>query len=142
MKGYTRSEVARKVGINASTLRYYEQEGLLPAPPRTSGGYRVYTHTHIQVLQFILRARELGFSLETIRELLQLELHNGSPAEEVRACALRHLTDVRERIQKLKQLEHTLTQLVTLCQEANTSERCPILEALRHPTFSQSRTCT
>ena len=72
VKGLQRAELARRTGSNLETVRYYEKVGLLPEPPRTAAGYRSYDTTHERRLRFVLRARELGFSLDEIRELLRL----------------------------------------------------------------------
>jgi MerR family mercuric resistance operon transcriptional regulator len=72
VKGLQRAELARRTGCNLETIRYYEKVRLLPEPPRTAGGYRSYDTTHERRLRFVLRARELGFSLDEIRELLHL----------------------------------------------------------------------
>ena len=72
VKGMQRAELAERTGCNLETVRYYEKVGLLPEPPRTASGYRSYDTTHERRLRFVLRARELGFSLDEIRELLRL----------------------------------------------------------------------
>ncbi len=129
-QGLTRSELARRAGVRPSTVRYYEQLGLLPAPARTAGGYRVYTEDDVARLRFIRRAQALGFSLRTIRELLQLEASGGQTAEVVRAQALRHLQEVRRRLQDLQRLEAVLARLVAACS-ARRGRGCPILQALQ-----------
>ena len=71
--GFTRGDLARATGCNIETIRYYEKTGVLPDPPRTDAGYRIYSTAHATRLRFILRARELGFSMEDIRGLMGLE---------------------------------------------------------------------
>ncbi|WP_243663582.1 MerR family transcriptional regulator [Rhodothermus marinus] len=129
-KGLTRGELARRVGVRPSTIRYYEQQGLLPAPARTARGYRIYTEDDVVRLRFIRRAQALGFSLRTIRELLQLEASGEQAAEVARAQALRHLQEVRRRLRDLQRLEAVLARLVAACA-ARRGEGCPILQALQ-----------
>ena len=90
VKGLRRAELARRTGSNLETVRYYEKVGLLPEPPRTSTGYRSYDATHERRLRFVLRARELGFSLDEIRELLRLVDERDQPCAEARAVAAAH----------------------------------------------------
>ena len=89
VKGLQRAELARRTGCNMETVRYYEKVGLLPEPPRTSGGYRAYDTTHERRLRFVLRARELGFSLDEIRELLHLVDERSQPCTEIGRASCR-----------------------------------------------------
>lgn len=129
-RGLTRSELAHRAGVRPSTIRYYEQQGLLPAPARTARGYRIYTEEYVVRLRFIRRAQALGFSLRTIRELLEVAAAGKETAAVVRQQALRHLQEVRQRLQDLQRLERVLSQLVAACS-AHQEEGCPILEALQ-----------
>ena len=94
--GFTRGDLARATGCNIETIRYYEKTGLLPDPPRTAAGYRIYSAAHATRLRFILRARELGFSMEDIRGLLGLEdgsgadLRRGQGADGTPPCRYSH----------------------------------------------------
>jgi MerR family transcriptional regulator, mercuric resistance operon regulatory protein len=124
-----RSELARQAGCNLETIRYYEKIGLLPEPPRTGGGYRAYDQSHRQRLQFILRARELGFSIEEIRGLLGLVDGGDYTCGEIREITLHHLADVKAKIADLRRLERTLTRISSQCHGENKPE-CPIVEAL------------
>lgn len=129
VKGMQRAELAHRTGCNLETVRYYEKVGLLPEPPRTSSGYRNYDTTHERRLRFILRARELGFSLDEIRELLRLVDERNQPCAEVRAVAAAHLGDVRAKIADLKRMERVLKDVVALCVDG-TSPECPLIETL------------
>ncbi|MDQ7040155.1 MAG: helix-turn-helix domain-containing protein [Rhodothermus sp.] len=129
-RGLTRGELARRAGVRPSTIRYYEQQGLLPRPVRTARGYRVYTEDDVACLRFIRRAQALGFSLNTIRELLHLAATDRGAAAVVRQQAWRHLQEVRQRLQDLQRLEAVLSQLVAACT-AQRGACCPILEALQ-----------
>mgnify|MGYP004705269483 CR=1 FL=1 len=129
VKGLQRAELARRTGCNMETVRYYEKVGLLPEPPRTSGGYRAYDTTHERRLRFVLRARELGFSLDEIRELLHLVDERSQPCTEARDVAAAHLQDVRAKIADLKRMERVLKDVVAQCSDGTPSE-CPLIETL------------
>jgi MerR family transcriptional regulator, mercuric resistance operon regulatory protein len=110
-------------------VRYYEKVGLLPTPPRTPGGHRSYDPAHVRRLRFILRARELGFSLEEIRELLRLAEERERPCAEVSTVAAAHLADVRSKIADLKRMERVLKDVVAQCGDGTLPE-CPLIETL------------
>ncbi len=129
VKGMQRAELARRTGSNLETVRYYEKVGLLPAPPRTAAGYRDYNTTHERRLRFVLRARELGFSLDEIRELLRLVDESDRPCAEASAVAVAHLSDVRAKIADLKRMERVLRDVVAQCADGTRSE-CPLIETL------------
>lgn len=127
-------KLSRHTGCNIETIRYYEKTGLLPAPPRTAGGHRLYDGEHAKRLGFVRRSRELGFSLDEIRALLELADGAEFDCGEVKTITLRHLQSVREKIRDLKRLERTLTQISDECA-GGIAPDCPILDAL----FSEQR---
>jgi MerR family mercuric resistance operon transcriptional regulator len=129
VKRLQRAELSRLTGCNLETVRYYEKVGLLPEPPRTASGYRSYDSTHERRLRFVLRARELGFSLDEVRELLRLVDEHDQPCTEARAVATAHLDDVRAKIADLKRMERALTDVVAQCAEGTLPE-CPLIESL------------
>jgi MerR family mercuric resistance operon transcriptional regulator len=129
VKSLQRAELARRTGSNLETVRYYEKVGLLPKPPRTAAGYRTYDTTHERRLRFILRARELGFSLNEVRELLRLVDERDQPCAEARAVAAAHLDDVRAKIADLKRMERVLKDVVAQCADGMLPE-CPLIETL------------
>ncbi|CAH1663475.1 MerR family mercuric resistance operon transcriptional regulator [Bradyrhizobium sp. USDA 4011] len=129
MKGIQRAELARRTGCNLETVRYYEKVGLLPEPPRTASGYRSYNSTHERRLRFVLRARELGFSLDEIRELLRLVDERDRPCAEARDVAAVHLADVRAKIADLRRMERVLEDVVAQCGDGTLPE-CPLIETL------------
>ena len=129
--GLTRGELARATGCHIETIRYYEKVGLLPDPPRTAAGYRVYAAHHVVRLSFILRARELGFTLDDIRGLLGLEDGKVPTCAEVKARTDRHLADVRARISDLRRIEGVLAQTAAQCTGADVPA-CPVLDTLAH----------
>jgi MerR family mercuric resistance operon transcriptional regulator len=121
--------LSRETGVNIETIRYYERIGLMPEPPRSDGGHRVYDKTHRQRLAFIRRARELGFRLDDIRSLLGLERSQKLACDEVKALTDRHIAEIREKIRDLKELERVLSKLTAQCHGGRVPA-CPILDVL------------
>jgi MerR family mercuric resistance operon transcriptional regulator len=115
-------------GVNIETIRYYERIKLLVPPPRTPGGRRLYGEDDLRALEFIRRARELGFSLEEIRALLRLATH-GASCRQVRAIAVPRLEDIRARLRDLRNMERALEAAVSRCSGQDVPE-CAILDAL------------
>lgn len=128
-KGLQRAGLARHVGCNLETIRYYEKIGMMPDPPRTASGYRVYDEGHAARLRFILRARELGFAIDEIRGLLGLVDGGTQTCAEVKERTERHLTDVRAKIADLRRVEKVLAATAAQCSGDDAPE-CPVLEAL------------
>ncbi|MFN3973305.1 MAG: MerR family transcriptional regulator [Gemmobacter sp.] len=127
--GLSRGELARATGSNIETIRYYEKTGLLPDPPRTGAGYRVYSSAHALRLRFILRARELGFSMDDIRGLLGLGDGAAPTCSEVKDRTERHLADVRAKIADLKRIEAVLAETAAQCSGEQVPQ-CPVLRTL------------
>lgn len=125
----TRGELARATGANAETVRFYEKIGLLPAPPRSPGGHRIYDREHVRRLTFILRGRGLGFSIEEVRGLLDLVDTGAVTCEQVRAMTLRHLADVRQKIADLTRLERVLAETAAQCT-GDAAPNCPVIDAI------------
>jgi len=121
--------LARQTGCNIETIRYYERVGVLPRPPRTSAGQRVYGTLHVARLRFVRRARELGFSLDEVRELARLAGDGEAACNDVRALTVAHLAEVRRKIADLRRLERVLAEAARRC-EAGESGGCPIIDAL------------
>jgi MerR family mercuric resistance operon transcriptional regulator len=124
--------LARRSGVQAETIRYYESEGLLPKPERTAGGYRLYGASDIERLSFIRQARELGFKVDSVRRLLSLADRKVDTCEEVRALATAHLGEVRTKLADLRRMERVLSDLIGSC-EGRTVPECLLLEALAAP---------
>ena len=125
----TRGRIAKEVGCNVESVRYYEQIGLMHVPQRSPGGYRLYGAAERRRLWFILRARELGFSIDEVRSLLSLVDGGDYSCGEIRDLTLTHLADVRDKIADLRQLERTLAEISSCC-EGGSGPDCPIVEAL------------
>ena len=128
-KGLQRAELARRTGCNLETIRYYEKIRMMPDPPRTAAGYRVYDASHVSRLRFVLRARELGFAIEDIRGLLELVDGGTQTCAEVKERTTRHLADVRAKIVDLERIERVLAAVAAQCSGEDVPE-CPVLEAL------------
>lgn len=127
-------ELARLSGVTIDTIRFYEREGLLPAPLRTSSGYREFSAETLGRLSFIKRARELGFRLDEIGELLILAEAEEAGAHDVRELTAAKLEDVKRRIEKLQRMADSLSDLLHRCQGDKVSRaHCPILQALAPP---------
>jgi MerR family mercuric resistance operon transcriptional regulator len=129
LDGMPIGELSRRTGVNIETIRYYEKIKMLRAPPRTEGGHRVYGQTETRMLAFIRRARELGFSLDEIRALLDLGGPGNASCADVRKVAARHLDDIRAKIGDLKKLERLLAKTIARCS-GNRVPDCPVLEIL------------
>jgi MerR family transcriptional regulator, mercuric resistance operon regulatory protein len=122
-------KLAESTGVNIETIRYYERVGLLPHPPRTQGRQRAYEEHHVQLLAFIRRGRELGFSLDDIRTLLQLVDRGDRACATAKQVTLRHLADVRGKIASLRKLERALKDMTDACAPGK-QRSCPIIKAL------------
>lgn len=125
----TRGDLARVTACNIETIRYYEKAGLLPDPPRTGAGYRIYSAAHASRLRFILRARELGFSMDDIRGLLGLDDGTVPTCAEVKARTEGHLLDIQRKIADLRRIERVLIKTAKRCSGAEVPD-CPVLETL------------
>jgi MerR family mercuric resistance operon transcriptional regulator len=128
-----RSELARSAGCHSETVRFYEQRGLLPAPPRSAAGHRVYGREHVRRLRFILRGRELGFGLDQIGQLLRLPEGDGAACAEAKALALARLDETRRKIADLARLEQALAIMVARCTGGERAV-CPVIDALSQPS--------
>lgn len=121
--------LSKSTGTNIETIRYYERVGLLAAPARSAGGYRLYGTDHLKRLTFIRRARTLGFSIGEVRTLLRLADERKRPCAEVRGVAEAHLKDVRAKIGDLRRMERVLSATIAGCAEGRRAD-CPVIEAL------------
>lgn len=121
--------LSKGTGVNIETIRYYERIGIMPKPPRTSGGQRIYETSHLKRLAFIRRSRELGFSLDEIRALLRLVDGGNYTCGEVHEMAVAHIADIRRKIADLRRMERVLKDMAAKCDGGDVPE-CPILDAL------------
>jgi MerR family mercuric resistance operon transcriptional regulator len=130
----TIGRLARLSGVNLETVRYYEREGLLPRPPRTRSGYRIFPDDAARRLRFIKRAQQLGFSLTEIRELFALRVKPGTKRDQIRVRAEAKVADIEQKIKALTAIKQSLVQLTTRCSGCGPISNCPILESLDDET--------
>jgi MerR family mercuric resistance operon transcriptional regulator len=130
MESLTIGRLARAVGVNLETIRYYERRGLLPKPPRSGSGYRLFPMEAKRRLRFIRRAQELGFSLGEIRELLSLRVAPTAKSADVRRQAQAKITDIEAKIRSLQSMKKALRELTQTCSGSGPVRDCPILESL------------
>ena len=121
--------LSERSGVNIETIRYYERAGLLPKPQRSAAGYRLYRTIDSDRLCFIRRARDLGFSLDEVRRLLDLADQKSRSCRRVHDIAVEHLAEVRAKIGDLRRMEWVLATLVKACTQG-TMPACPPLETL------------
>lgn len=126
----TISRLAKELGINIETIRFYERKGLIQQPPKPTPGYRHYPNETVNRIHFIKRSQELGFTLDEIVHLLNLE---DSPCREVQALANTKLEKVQSKIHDLKRLEGALEALLSQCNENDDESHCPIIDSLQPP---------
>ena len=123
-------ELATRTGCQVETIRYYEREGLLPAPERSEGNYRLYTLPHLEQLQFILYCRSLDMTLDEIRHLLRFREAPEENCAQVNDLLDKHIGHVASRIEQLKKLQSQLKALRSLCRTAQSAKECGILRSL------------
>jgi len=121
--------LARQTGVPAKTIRYYEDIGLLPAPARSSKGYRNYDARALHTLHFVKHAREFGFSIEDVRELLALWANPRRTSAKVKAVAQKHVEEIERKLDALASMRRTLMKLMQCCHGDHRPD-CPILDNL------------
>jgi len=126
-------EAARASGVSAKMIRHYESVGLFPQAPRTESGYRQYGDRDLSTLRFIRHSRDLGFSIEQIRELLDLWQNRRRPSRQVKALAQAHIEELDEKLKELQAMKATLEHLVHSCHGDERPD-CPIIEGLAETT--------
>jgi len=122
--------IAKRADVGVETIRFYEREGLLVRPPRTRSGYRQYSPDTIRRVQFIRRAKEIGFTLKEIGELLSLRVDTVRTCADVRAMARTKITDIDKKIAELRRIADVLNRLAQACRGPGPTSECPILDML------------
>jgi len=122
-------EAAKACGVSAKMIRHYESVGLFPEAPRTDAGYRQYTAREVSTLRFIRHSRDLGFSIEQIRELLGLWQNQKRPSRQVKALAQAHIEELDAKLNELQAMKASLQHLVHCCHGDDRPD-CPIIESL------------
>lgn len=123
-------KVAKRAGISVETIRFYERKGLLQEPQRKESGYRQYLEEDIRKLVFIQHAKNLGFSLNEIKDLISLQTDGKSTSRAVKDLAEHKLQDIEDKIKMLQRMRKTLKHLVDKCPGEGPTSQCPILDAL------------
>ena len=131
MKAMKIGEVAKLTGTGIETIRYYEREGLLLEPVRRPSGYRQYDESTIDRLEYIRRAKDLGFTLAEIRELLDLSFVSKTCCEHIRQRAEAKLADIEAKIRSLRQMKRSLGKIVERCRAKTSTEDCPLVHKTR-----------
>ncbi|MGH8085861.1 MAG: Cu(I)-responsive transcriptional regulator [Lysobacter sp.] len=126
-------QVAKSSGVSAKMIRYYEQIGLIPKAVRSDAGYRNYSSSDANTLRFIRRARDLGFSVEQISELLALWRDRERASSDVKTVALAHVAGLKAKIAELQAMAQTLEHLADHCH-GNDRPDCPIIADFAEPT--------
>ncbi len=124
--------VARRAGVGVETVRFYERQGLIEEPPRRPSGYREYDDEVVARLRFIRRAKELGFTLKEIKELLSLRRDPSTPAADVKRRAEVKIAEIETKIRRLQKMKKALEELTSACRGHATSAECSLLHALDH----------
>jgi DNA-binding transcriptional MerR regulator len=137
-RGLTIGRLAAETGCNVQTIRYYERIGILPVPARSSGNQRIYRDDQIGRLRFVRRARDLGFPLETVRELLAMSDNPDRPCEEVDLLACAHREEVDRRINRLTALRDELGRMIDHSRGGRISD-CRIVQALSQEPPARDR---
>jgi MerR family copper efflux transcriptional regulator len=122
-------DAAKASGVSAKMIRHYESVGLFPEARRTDSGYRQYTDKEVSTLRFIRQARDLGFSIEQIRELLGLWQNRKRPSRQVKALAQARIHELEEKLKELQSMKATLEHLVRCCRGDDRPD-CPIIQTL------------
>ena len=134
----TIGELAKRVGVNIQTIRYYERKGLIPEPARkrqsgynmsNSPGYRDYTENFVALIKFMKRAQAAGFTLREVQELLALRIDSKTRCGEVRRHVDEKVADIDGKVRSLKQIETVLIELSKACRSRTSTSDCPILDA-------------
>lgn len=131
-------QLAREAGVDVQTIRYYEREALLSAPPRSAAGYRAYGPAHLRRLKFIRHCRSLDMPLAEIRRLIELSVNEAMSCDDVGALVRTHLDRVRQKRQALQAIEDGLTALSAQCAAGRRVADCGILEELVHAAQAQA----
>lgn len=139
MKPMTIGRIAEHAGVGIETVRFYEREGLLAKPARSASGYRLYDSEVVTRLQFVRRAKELGFTLNEIKELLSLRVDSTTSRKDVRVRAKTKIEDIENKIRTLQRMKKALVRLIQECCEKGDGAECPILSALEGNNHTSQR---
>ncbi len=130
MKGLTIGKLAKRAGVSTDTVRFYERCGLLQPPARSASNYRLYPEKEVRRLKFIVRAKNLGFTLNEIKDLLTLRGDPNATKGQVKALAEAKIADLKERIAEMQRILATLIRITETCNGEGPTDDCPILAAM------------
>lgn len=130
MNGLTIGRLAKQVGVGIETVRFYERQGLIEPPPRTDSNYRVYPQEEVERLKFIKRAKDLGFTLKEIKELLELQHDPHATKADIKKRTVKKIENIKQKVRDLSRILHALEHLAGTCDGKGPLSECPILEAL------------
>ena len=130
MECLTIGKLAKKAQVNIETIRYYERRGLISRPPRPHSGYRQYPDEAVKRIDFIKRAKELGFSLKEIGDLLSLRVDPTTSCSEIKIRTETKIEPIEEKINTLQKMKNALVDVSRACSGRGPISECPILEAL------------
>ena len=130
MNGLTIGRLAKQVGVGIETVRFYERQGLIEPPPRTDSNYRVYPQAEAERLKFIKRAKDLGFTLKEIKELLELQHDPHATKADIKKRTVKKIENIKQKVRDLSRILHALEHLAGTCDGKGPLSECPILEAL------------
>ena len=139
MEALTIGQLAKQAGVGVETIRFYEREGLLAEPERRPSGYRQYTAEVVRRVRFIRHAKDLGFALKEIQELLELRVDPISTCADVRKRARAKIADINGRIAALERMKAALERLARSCRGRGPTSECPILEVLDREEDADAR---
>lgn len=128
-RGYAIGEMSQLTGVNIEAIRYYERIAILPKPDRTGGGNRQYNHNQLKRLSFVKKCRDLDFSLDEIRALLEMVDCKDFSCGDVHQLTVSHLATIKTKLNNLLRLEKTLSKMTSECNKCDVPE-CPIIESL------------
>lgn len=138
MKMFSIGELSKHTGVKVPTIRYYEKIGLIDVPSRSEGNQRQYEQRGLERLSFIRHARELGFTIEDIKDLVTLSIDHDNTCDKAHNIAMQHLSSVKERIAKLKRLEQELKRIETMSGDCQIDE-CNVIRALADHSLCQTK---
>lgn len=130
MDSMTIGKVAKGADVGIETVRFYEREGLIEKPPRRDSGYRAYPADTVDRVRFIKRAKELGFSLKEIKDLMALRIAPGTTCGQIKKRAEAKIEDIEDKISSLQRMKQALRKLTAACGGKGSVSECPILDAL------------
>lgn len=122
-------EVAAKSDVSSKMIRRYEEEGIIPKAGRNLSGYRQYTENDVHVLRFVKKAREIGFSMKDIKQLIGLWRNKSRPSSQVKSIAVKHQLELQRKLREIESMLKTINELVEHCHGDDRPE-CPILNGL------------